>query len=130
MLARTTNLNDIDYKNYGERGIEVCDEWKISYLKFKEWAIDNGYNNASTIERVNVNKGYSPNNCTWISKSHQARNKRNSILIKINDKTECLKIVCNNLGLKYDSIRYKINKSTDTLSDILGVEAERIYNEY
>lgn len=76
-----------DYKNYGARGIVMCDEWKNDFKSFYDWAISNGYNeektdkglNILTIDRIDVNGNYEPSNCRFITNAEQAKNKRNSI---------------------------------------------------
>lgn len=63
MRERCSNPNNDAYDNYGGRGITVCDEWNIDFTEFKQWAISNGYNedsNSQTIDRIDVNRGYSP----------------------------------------------------------------------
>lgn len=64
------------YSNYGGRDITVCDEWKNSYETFKEWATSNGYNDELTIDRINNDKGYTPDNCRWVTMEVQNRNRR------------------------------------------------------
>lgn len=73
---RCNDKNNKEYKNYGNRGINVCKEWNSDYLCFKEWAVNNGYSDNLTIERIDVNEGYNPNNCTWIPMPEQSINKR------------------------------------------------------
>ena len=75
---RCNNEKNHAYKNYGGRGIKLSDEWN-TFNNFSKWANKNGYKKGLTIERINVNKGYSHNNCTWISKKYQTLNKRNNI---------------------------------------------------
>ena len=76
-----------DYRNYGGRGIVMCDEWKNDFQSFYEWAIDNGYReektekglNKLTIDRIDVNGNYEPKNCRFVTNAVQARNKRNTM---------------------------------------------------
>ena len=75
MLQRCENPNNTAYKNYGERGIAVCSEWH-DYNVFKEWALDNGYKESLTIDRIDVNGDYEPNNCRWTTNSVQMSNRR------------------------------------------------------
>lgn len=71
-----------EYHRYGGRGISICQEWFQSYDMFYDWAINNGYDDNLTIERKNVDGDYTPLNCTWISRSEQARNRSTSILVE------------------------------------------------
>lgn len=77
MKGRCFNPTDKQYKWYGLRGISVCDEWKDDFLRFYRWSIDNGYAEGMSIDRINVNGNYEPNNCRWVPVNQQARNKRN-----------------------------------------------------
>lgn len=64
------------YHCYGGRGITVCDDWKHSFNKFAEWALQNGYDDELSIDRIDVNRGYFPENCRWVTMAEQQRNKR------------------------------------------------------
>lgn len=66
-----------DYKHYGGRGISICAQWD-TFKPFKKWAIANGYAPNLTIERIDNDKGYSPQNCTWIPQTEQPKNRRPS----------------------------------------------------
>lgn len=78
MRTRCNNPNRKDYKNYGGRGIKLCPEWD-NFLNFYEWAMANGYDDSLTIERIDVDKGYEPNNCCWITNKEQAKNKQDTL---------------------------------------------------
>ena len=78
MKTRCYNKNFIYYCNYGGRGIKVCDEWKNDFSKFYKWAINNGYKEGLTIDRINNDGNYEPNNCRWVTRAEQNRNKRYS----------------------------------------------------
>ena len=81
MKSRCYNPNVASYKNYGGRGIEVCDEWVHNFPAFQKWAIENGYDSDApfgecTIDRIDVNGNYEPSNCRWVSMDVQRYNKR------------------------------------------------------
>ena len=78
MNQRCRNPKRKEYKNYGGRGITVCDEWKGKFLPFYEWAISHGYSDDLTIERIDVNGNYEPSNCRWITIQEQQKNRRNT----------------------------------------------------
>ena len=92
MKAKCSNT---DNPLYGGKGIEVCKEWSNSYLVFKEWSINNGYSEDLTIDRVDGNGNYEPNNCRWVSYKTQNNNKCNNIVI---DSTT-LTLKCEELGI-------------------------------
>ena len=89
MRSRCRNPNTINYHLYGARGIKVCDEW-TDFSKFYEWAIANGYSENLELDRVDPNGDYSPENCRWVPRIVNARNKRNSLLITVNEKTKSI----------------------------------------
>lgn len=81
MIERCHKPNNKSYKDYGARGITVCDDWLESYENFKIWALSSGYKKGLGIERKNNNKGYSPENCEFITMEMQSRNRRTSIIV-------------------------------------------------
>lgn len=76
MKSRCYNPQSHKYPLYGARGITVCDEWKNSFQAFYEWAIANGYSDDLSIDRIDNDRGYSPNNCRWSTVTEQNRNRR------------------------------------------------------
>ena len=78
MKDRCYNPNDKRYKNYGRRGIKVCDEWLNSFENFYNWAVNNGYQEGLTIDRIDVDGNYEPSNCRWVTTKEQQFNKRNN----------------------------------------------------
>jgi hypothetical protein len=80
MKGRCYRRKDKDYYNYGKRGITICNEWKNSADEFCKWALENGYLDNLSIDRINSNGNYEPNNCRWANAKTQARNSRQAIL--------------------------------------------------
>ena len=89
MQSRCFNKNNNKYHLYGARGIKVCKEW-IHFENFYSWAINNGYKNDLTIDRIDNNGDYKPSNCRWITYKEQNRNRRNNRLITYNNQTKCI----------------------------------------
>lgn len=87
MKRRCYEVTNSKYKNYGARGIEVCDEWRNDYSAFAKWARSNGYKDGLSIERKDVDKNYEPSNCEWIKINDQSRNKTLTHYHKINGTT-------------------------------------------
>lgn len=85
---RCKNKKHTSYKDYGGRGIEVCDEWDDSFINFYEWAINNGYTDDLSIDRIDVNGNYEPSNCRWVTIKQQNNNKRNTVFITYNGQTK------------------------------------------
>ncbi|MFJ1122234.1 hypothetical protein [Bacillus thuringiensis] len=108
MISRCYHEKDKSYKDYGGRGIGVCDEWRESFLNFREWALKSGYSDSLTIDRIDVNKWYAPENCKWSTKLEQANNKRSSINVTYKNETKTLKQWCKELNLNYSTIYTRI----------------------
>ena len=87
MRLRCYNENNVNYKYYGGKGVTICDEWLLSFENFFDWAINNGYNENLTIDRIDSEKEYSPDNCKWSTKKEQAYNRSMSVKLTLNGKT-------------------------------------------
>lgn len=108
MLNRCYNKNQKSYKDYGERGIYVCDRWQ-GQGGFKNFLADLGDRpENATLDRINNNGPYSPENCRWATKDEQANNKRNSRWITANGKTQTLAQWARDLGCNPSNILYRI----------------------
>ncbi len=76
MIKRCCNKKNSNYKDYGGRGIKVCDEWLHNFQSFYDWAMANGYTDELTIDRINVDGNYEPSNCRWATHKQQSMNRR------------------------------------------------------
>lgn len=90
MKQRCYNKNASRYGIYGKRGIVVCDEWRDSFETFKDWALANGYTDELSIDRIDSNGNYCPENCRWADKVTQANNLRGNHLITYNGETRTM----------------------------------------
>lgn len=96
MKSRCSNPNDPNFKNYGGRGISVCNEW---INDFKQFYLDMGNSNGLSIDRINVNDIYTKDNCRWADMKTQSRNKRNNVSYKINGVKKCISEICEELNM-------------------------------
>lgn len=106
MLRRCHDKTD---KNYGAKGICVCDEW-LDYRNFKEWAENSGYIDGLTIDRVDNNKGYCPENCRWADRKTQNNNTSRNHMITFNGETKTMAQWAETTGISYDAIKSRLNK--------------------
>lgn len=107
---RCNNPNQRSYKDYGARGIKICEEWENDFTAFKEWACANGYSDLLTIERKDVNGNYCSENCTWIPRKQQAINRRSSRFYSFNGETHCLTEWTEILGMSFGVLRARLDR--------------------
>lgn len=119
MRRRCYDKNIRSYKNYGKRGICVCDEWRDSFEPFQKWANETGYTDEMTIERMDLNGNYCPENCKWIPMPEQANNRRINRNITYNGETHNLSEWCKILNLRYPLIHNRIKKLGMTFEDAI-----------
>ncbi len=110
MKGRCYNKKLKEYKNYGGRGIKICEEWN-EYKNFKEWALNNGYKENLTIERIDVNGNYCPENCKWITLAEQCLNKRNTLHYLYKGRIITLAELAKTTNLSYDSIHHHYHRN-------------------
>jgi len=120
MKSRCYYENNTEYKNYGGRGIAICDEWKNDYNNFKIWALENGYKETLTIDRIDVNGNYEPSNCRWADNKQQGNNTTRNHYITYNGKTQSMQLWAEELGMSYTTIRRRLNT--------LGWSVEKAFN--
>ena len=101
---RCLNKNAKAYPRYGGRGITMCDEWLESFEAFRDWAVSNGYRDDLTIDRIDVNGNYEPNNCRWVSMKVQQRNRRNNSTYK----GKCISEWAEITGIKKVTIQHRL----------------------
>lgn len=119
MKRRCYNPKNIRYALYGGRGITVCDEWKNDYVAFRSWALENGYADNLTIDRIDNDKGYSPENCRWATSNEQENNMSRNHLLSYHGETHTLSEWANILGITYSTISHRVSR---------GWSMERIVN--
>lgn len=110
MKTRCSCKSVTEYSHYGGKGITVCEEWKNSFEAFYNWSIANGYAENLSIDRIDNEKAYSPDNCRWADIATQANNKSNNRLITYKGKTQTLAQWSKELNINYAKLQARINK--------------------
>lgn len=109
MVERCTSQNSKQYANYGGRGITVCNNW-MKFPRFLEWAMSSGYTDDLTIERIDNNRGYSPENCRWATPFEQASNKRSNHTFTIGGVTDTMTNWARKFGIKPNTVFCRLHK--------------------
>lgn len=122
---RCLDENSERYHQYGGRGIKVCEEWLESFDNFAEWALSNGYADDLTLERIDVNGDYCPENCKWITLQEQAFNKRDTRWVEYRGERIQLRILCERLGVTYDTVHDRIYKRGWSVEDAIEKQSQR-----
>lgn len=101
----------IEFENYGGRGISICDEWRNNFESFYKWAINNGYADNLSIDRINVNANYEPSNCRWADRKQQSRNTSVSHYLTYNGETKTLIEWAEEKGINYKKLWFRIKSN-------------------
>lgn len=120
MKDRCLNKNTRFADRYCDRGITVCKEWIDSFEAFLEWSFANGYNENLTLDRIDNDREYSPENCRWTTWAEQNRNKSNTVFFEWKGRKMVLKDWCTHLGLTYHVVKYRIKRG-ETIPEALGL---------
>lgn len=121
MIDRCYNPSSLAYKNYGARGISVCPEWldvENGVRNFYEWSLENGYRHDLTIERIDRDGNYCPENCTWVTMEEQANNKRNNIRINIYGQPMTFYEISNTFNIDIKELREQYHRGYDYMDYI------------
>lgn len=121
MKTRCYNPNSLSYYRYGGRGIKICDEWKDNFLAFALWALDNGYRDDLTIDRIDNDGDYEPSNCHFVTYTEQANNRITSTRLEYNGEVDTMANWSRRLNIPYHFIQYRKDK---------GICMEDIVNEF
>lgn len=108
IIQRCENPQAAAFPDYGGRGIAVCQEWRASFSKFREWAMLAGYKDGLTIDRINNDEGYNPENCRWATVKQQARNRRSTHYIEWQGQRLALVSAAELAGIRADTLRHRL----------------------
>ena len=110
MSQRCSNPNHPHYKDYGGRGITVCNEWRDSFVSFRDWALSHGYKDNLTIDRIDNDGNYDPSNCRWVTIEEQQRNRRSNVKITAFGKTMTLAEWGRDTGIPCSTIKKRLER--------------------
>lgn len=123
--TRCYNPNIEAYVNYGGRGILMCEEWKNDFQSFYEWAIENGYSEELTIDRIDNNKNYEPSNCRWANMKAQNSNRRNTIKFVYNGEEKTLHELAEDHNISYKKLYKRVHNRKMSIEEALENEVEK-----
>lgn len=125
MKSRCGNPKNIEFNSYGGRGISICEAWKNSFEAFSDWALSHGYAENLTLDRIDVNGNYCPENCQWITDKEQRLNTRRSHSVTAFGVTKTIKEWSDWSGLGYDTIRNRLVYSGWSPEDAVSAPVQR-----
>jgi len=125
MYCRCYYKTTSQYKNYGGKGIKVCDEWKHikGFINFYNWAINNGYSEELTLDRIDNNKDYCPDNCRWLTVKEQSNHKTNNVFYTFKRRTQTSKQWCDEYGISQTTLNDRLKRGW-TLEQALTISTK------
>lgn len=114
MKSRCYNSNNKRFKDYGAIGIKMNSEWKYDYKAFYLWAINNGYSDTLTIDRIDNKGDYEPNNCKWSTQKEQANNRNTNIVLEYNGQSKTMQQWSDELNMPKHILRHRIKRGWTT----------------
>lgn len=121
MKQRCYDTNAENYSNYGGRGIKICSEWLNNKRAFFDWSFQNGYSDDKSIDRIDVNGNYTPDNCRWVDNKTQSNNRRNNRILTYKGISKDVQEWAEATGIPYQTIYSRIN---------MGWSTDRVLTEY
>ena len=115
MKQRCSNKNNTNYQLYGERGIDICDEWYDDFEAFRNWSVSNGYSDNLTLDRIDNDGNYCPDNCRWVDHYTQMNNTRKTRRIIYNGETHSISEWARILNVSYNLLYYRLIKNDMSL---------------
>lgn len=112
MKSRCENPRHVSYPGWGGRGISICPEW-VYYEGFHRWAMSSGYCEGLSLDRIDNNGNYGPDNCRWATPKQQANNTRRTIYITLDGRTDTIEGWCEKLGLAKPMVRDRYYRGWD-----------------
>lgn len=120
IIARCDNPRSSIYERYGGRSITYCKEW-AEFSVFYEWALANGYKEGLTLDRINNDGNYEPNNCRWVDMKAQSRNRSNTLYVDFRGERASLSEFCERMGMPYNQVRQRIKKLNWSVENALTI---------
>jgi hypothetical protein len=120
MRIRCKDSNHHAYPQYGGRGIMVCKEWDL-FENFEKWALSNGFKDKLTLDRIDNNGNYCPENCRWATMKEQGNNRRTNVLATVDGVTKTMAQWADSIGISRECLFQRINKYGWSINDAVSI---------
>lgn len=125
MKKRCNNPKATGYENYGGRGICVCGDWSNNFQSFYDWSLNNGWSKELTIDRINCDGNYCPENCRWATVETQMNNRTKSHYVNYNGETFTLSTLAKHLDIPYNIVRYRLSNCKWNVEQLINYLNDR-----